>query len=147
MWYDSSHLYPPILTHYELIMHVKPFQPLVALVGLLYVPRSWCLLLSAVDPIGTGGHGDPNRGTLPGETGHLFVTADFPTPYFPHCLLYHFIPLPFSYFISLSLCLYPLFLPFPLGCLYLLPLSWEWPSPKKQPHSGGPLYIVARTGH
>ena len=66
-------------------MHVKPFQPLMALVGLLCVPSSRCLLLLAVDPIGTGGHGDSNRGTLPGETGHLFVTADFPTPYFPHC--------------------------------------------------------------
>ena len=112
---------PPIWTHYKLIMHVKPFQPLMALVGLLYVPRSRCLLLSAVDPIGTGGHEDPNRGTLPGEAGHLFATVDFPTPYFPHCPLYHFIPLSFSYFISLSLCLYSLFLPFPLGCLYLLP--------------------------
>ena len=114
----------------------KPFQPLLALV--LYVPR--CLLLSAVDPFGTGGHGDPNRGTLPGETGHQYVTVDFP-PLYPPPL--SFIPLSFSYFIPLSSCFYSFnSLPFPLGFFRLLPLSWEWPSPKKQPHSGGPhIYL------
>ena len=52
------------------------------------------LLLSTVDPHCTGGHRDPNRGTLPGETGHQSVTVDFP---------FLFPLLSFSYFISLSL--------------------------------------------
>ena len=122
LWYDSSHLYPPpILTHYILIMHVKPFQPLMALVGLLYVPRSRCLLLSAVDPIGIGGHGDPNRGTLPGETGHPFVTVDFPL-FIPPTVL---IPLSFSYFISLSLCLHSFPFLFLWDSSAYSPFFWE----------------------
>ena len=55
-------------------------------------------------PFGTGGHGDPNRGTLPDETGHQYVTVDslFCFPYFPLVTLYLFLfdfplPLPFSF--------------------------------------------------
>ena len=60
------------------------------------------LFLSTTDPIGTGGHRDPNRGTLPGETGHQSVTVN--PPFFLLPLL------SFSlYFISLS----PWLSPFP----------------------------------
>ena len=88
---------PPILTHYILIMYAKPFQTLLALCTVrtqvsFTLPATAILLdtsiflLSAVDPFGTGGHGDPNRGTLPGETGHQYVTVDFPFFIFPTLL-------------------------------------------------------------
>ena len=95
----------------------------------MYPGVSSCWRLTLL--IGTGGHGDPNRGTLPGETGHLFVTIDFPL-FIPPL---SFIPLSFSY---LYLLLFAPFHSFSFGVPYLLPLFWEWPSPKKQPHSGGP---------
>ena len=133
---------PPILTHYILIIHVKPFQPLMALVGLLYAPRSRCLLLSAVDPIGTGGHGDPNR--VPCLAKRAIYLSPSAALFISPTVLYH------SPLVTLYRFLFA-FTPFsfpPLwGAFYLLLLSWEWPRPKKQPHSGGPLYIVARTGH
>ena len=82
-----------------------------------------------VDPFGTGGHGDPNRGTMPGETSHQYVTVDFPS-LFPL--------LPFSCGLYLLLFVFTPFPSFSFGVPYLLPLFWEWPSPKKQPHRGGP---------
>ena len=99
-----------------LILH---FSATAALLG------NSILLLSTVDPFGTGGHGDPSRGTLPGETGHQFVTVDFPflfPLYFPLVSLY----------LSSSLFAFAPFPPFSLGVLYLLPLFWEWPRPEKQ---------------
>ena len=136
---------PPFLTHYIYTLYMsKPFQPLLVLV--LYVPRCRflfpatavilgisILLLSTVGPTGTGGHRDPNRGTLPSEAGHPSLTVDFPLyfPYFPLVTLYPFLfaVAPFS---SLS-----------FGVLYPLPFFWEWPSPRKQPR-GDSVYIVAR---
>ena len=156
MWYDSSHLYPPHLTHYIHIIHVRALQPFLALV--LYVPR--CPLLNL-----------PRRcyWTLPSSSCWRLTPlarAGMETPTGAHCLAKpatntssstspslfpppSFMPLSFSYFISLSLCLYSFFFLFLWDSSTYSPFFLEWPSPKKQPHSGSPLYmyIVMRTGH
>ena len=68
---------------------------------------------------GTGGHGD-----IPclASSHRLFPSL------FPPLSLYH------SSLVTSYLFLFALAFRF-----------WEWPSIKKQPHSGGPLYIVTRT--
>ena len=80
---------PPFLTHYICYTYESPpshfNHSTVCTLLILYFSATATLLgnpillLSAIDPFGTGGHGDPNRGTLPGETGHQYVTIDFPS--------------------------------------------------------------------
>ena len=139
---------------YIYIIHVRALQSFLVLV--LYVPRcplhnpprrcywtlpsSSCRRLTPLARAGmeapTGAHclAKPATNTSPSTSPSLF-----PPP--------SFIPLSFSYFISLSLCLYSFFFLFLWDSSTYSPFFSEWPSPKKQPHSGGPLYIVAWTGH
>ena len=145
---------PPFLTHYILIMHVKPFQPLLALVlyvlrcPLVYPPRQYywtlpsssCRRLTPLARAGmetpTGAHclAKPATNTSPSTSPSLFPPVSF-------------VPLSFSYFVSPSLCLYSFSFLFLWDSSTYSPFFWEWPSLKKQPHSGSPLYIVTWTGH
>ena len=105
---------PHRLTLFIKLFHAVNFSPSTVRPGALYTfsrhggntGRS-ILLLSTVDPIGTGGHRDPDSGTLPGETGHQSVIVDFP---------FLFSLLSFSYFIIL-LFDFPLSFPFSFGVL------------------------------
>ena len=93
---------------------------------LLYLPRRyyWAIPSSScrrLTPLGRAGMETPtNPGALPGETGHQYVTVDFPS-LFPL--------LSFSYFISPSLSL-PLSLPFPSGFFTCSPFSGNGPAPR-----------------
>ena len=95
-------------------------------------------------PFGTGGHGDPNRGTLPGEPTTKYVTDDFPS-LFPL--------LSFSYLISPSLCLRPFPFLFLWGSLPASPFSGNDLAPEKQPRGDGPKHsrpgrqVVYHSGH
>ena len=112
-WCDSSHL-TPVDSHcllsssmqliLALVLHVAMQVPFTFPATAVILGSS-ILLLSTVDPFSTGGHGDPNRGTLPGETGHQYVAVDSPFcfPDFPLVTPY------------LLLFDFPLSLHFPLG--------------------------------
>ena len=124
----TMHLTPS--THIVNLFHAVNFSPSTAcpqepftFPATAVILCAFILLLSTVDPIGTGGHRNPNRGTLPDETGHQSVTVNSP---------FLFPSLSFSYFISL-LFDFPLPFLFPLGFFSCTPFFWEWPSPKKQP--------------
>ena len=144
VWYDSSHLYPPHLTHYIYIIHVRALQPFLALV--LYVPRcpllnpprrcywtlpsSSCRRLTPLARAGmetpTGAHclAKPATNTSPSTSPSLF-----PLPS---------IPLSFSYFISLSLCLYSFFFLFLWDSSTYFPFSWNGLAPRSSPIAAVP---------
>ena len=101
VWYHSSHLYPPppILTHYILIMHVKPFQPLLPPV--LYVPRCpwpylprrcyWTLPSSScrrLTPLAQAGMETPTGVYLAWRNWPSICHRWLPPLYSPHCPLY-----------------------------------------------------------
>ena len=109
--------HPRRLTSFIELFHAANFGPSTACGQVPFtfpatavILGSSILLLSTVDPLARAGHGDPNRGTLPGETGHQYVTVDslFCFPYFPLVTLYLFLfdfplPLPFSFRVLLLL--------------------------------------------
>ena len=132
--------HPHRLTSFIELFHAANFNPSTVCAQVPFtfpatavILGSSILLLSTVDTFGTGEHGDPNRGTLPGETGHQYVSVDsfFCFPYFPLVTLYLFL---FDF---------PLSLPFPLGFFSCSPSFWEWPSATKQPRGDSSL-LVAR---
>ena len=122
----------------------EPFQPLLALV--LYVPR--CLLLYPPQRYywtlpssscrRTGGHGDPNRGTLPGETAWPSICHRRLPPFlFPSL---SFIPLSFSY-LHLLLFAFTPFPSFPFGILLPTPpFSWNGLAPRSSHIAAAPIY-------
>ena len=122
----------PLLTDYIYQHRPATFIPSSVYPDILFFSRhgSFILLLSTIHPIGTGGHRNPNRGTLLRETDHQYITVGFPFrfPYFPLVTLYLFVR---DFFVSLHFRF--------ISCSSFF---WEWPSLKKQVRGDSP-FIVA----